>query len=129
MIEKEIKKHEGNFSEDGLWTKLKRLALQLGSRTVYTVLLLYYAYKRKDTPRWAKNVILGVLGYFITIIDVIPDFTPFLGYTDDLGILFFGLSTITAYINDEVRQNARTTLDRWFDVLDENALLEIDDRL
>ncbi len=128
-MKQDIKKYEPEFSEGGFWRKLKRFAVQIGSKPVYAVLLLYYAYKRKDTPLWAKRVILGSLGYFVTIIDVIPDFTPFLGYTDDFGILLVGLSTIAVYVNDEVRGNAREKLEQWFEVVDENLLMEIDDRL
>ena len=32
-----------------------RLAKTAGLRTVYTALLLYYAYERKETPKWAKK--------------------------------------------------------------------------
>ncbi len=128
-MEQDMKQYEPAYSERGLWNKLKRFARNAGAKTVYAILLLFYAYKRKDTPLWAKRVILGSLGYFITIFDAIPDLTPFIGYTDDFGILIVGLTTIGAYINEEVRQNARAKLDQWFEVVDENLLTEIDDRL
>jgi len=53
---------------------------------------------------------VGALGYLLTPIDTIPDLTPFLGYTDDLGILSYALVMIAAYINDEVRQKAQRKL-------------------
>lgn len=30
---------------------------------------------------------LGALGYFISVLDVIPDFAPIVDYSDDLGVL------------------------------------------
>lgn len=35
-----------------------------------------------------KALVIGALIYFINPIDVIPDITPFLGFTDDLGIVY-----------------------------------------
>ena len=87
---------------------------------------MWFAFKRKDTPAWAKKIILGVLAYFLAPIDMIPDLSPFIGFTDDLGVLSIGLVTIAAYINQEVRTNARTQLSKWFNEYDETELDEID---
>lgn len=126
---KNYKKYIPNFSETGLWKKLTKHTKQLGQRTIYSVLLLFYAYKRKETPYWAKNIVLGVLGYLITPIDFIPDLTPIIGYTDDLGILSFGLVTIACFVDQEVKTEARTKLSSWFGELDEDAIAEVDSQL
>lgn len=128
-MKKIIEKYKDRFSEVKLWSKLKNYAKQAGLKTVYSALLLFYAYKRSDTPAWAKRVIFGVLGYFISPIDIIPDLTPLIGYTDDLGMLGLGLATIAFYINDEVKTNARAQLDKWFGDYDEDELKEVDDQL
>lgn len=128
-MKKIIEKYKDRFSEVKLWSKLKNYAKQAGLKTVYTVLLLFYAYKRSDTPAWAKRVIFGVLGYFIAPIDIIPDLTPIIGYTDDLGILGLGLATIAFYVNDEVKANARAQLAKWFGDFDEDELKEVDEQL
>lgn len=117
------------FSELKLWEKLKNYAKQIGIKAVYSILLMYYAYKRKDTPGFAKRIILGTLGYFIALIDFIPDLTPFIGLTDDITILGIGLATVAAYINDEVRLKARTELKEWFSDIDEETIGEIDQKL
>jgi len=80
---------DNSIEASSLWKKLSKFAQKIGLKAVYSALLLYYAFKRKDTPVWAKRVITGVLAYFIAPIDAIPDLTPFLGFTDDLGILGF----------------------------------------
>jgi uncharacterized membrane protein YkvA (DUF1232 family) len=74
-------------------------------------------------------VVLGALGYFLSPIDAIPDLTPFLGYTDDLGVLSFGLVLIAGYINEEVRGSARKQMTKWFGKINENELDEVDDSL
>ncbi|MCB0585073.1 MAG: DUF1232 domain-containing protein, partial [Phaeodactylibacter sp.] len=104
-------------------------AKQAGVKTVYSALLLFYAYRRKETPTWAKSIVLGTLGYFLAPFDALPDLTPIIGYTDDLGVLSFGLVTIACYINEGVRTNARKQLGRWFKDYAEEDLLEVDSKL
>ncbi|MDV7402173.1 DUF1232 domain-containing protein, partial [Arthrospira platensis SPKY1] len=66
--------------ERQLWNKIKRFAKAAGVKTVYSVLLLFYAFQRKETPAWAKNIILGALAYFISPLDFLPDLTPVFGF-------------------------------------------------
>ncbi|MGH1437089.1 MAG: YkvA family protein [Lewinella sp.] len=124
-----IEKYRNHFSDKRFWAKLRNHAHNIGVKIVYSALLLFYAYRRKETPLYARSIILGVLGYFLAPIDLIPDLTPILGYTDDLGVLGFGLVTIAAYVNQDVRQKARGRLDQWFGDYNEAELEEVDDRL
>ncbi|MEM6398471.1 MAG: YkvA family protein [Bacteroidota bacterium] len=117
------------FTESGFWQKLSQSAGRAGQKLVYSALLLYFAYKRKETPQWAKRVVLGSLGYLIMPLDFIPDLSPILGYTDDVGVISFGLVTIAAYVNEEVRTKARAKLGTWFGETDEKLLEEVDDKL
>ncbi len=128
-MQKKLSKYISFFSDTKFWDKLKSLIQQLGQRTIYSILLLYYAFKREDTPVWAKNIILGVLGYLISPFDALPDLTPVLGYTDDLGVLAFGLATVATFINDEVREKALGKMNRWFTLIDRKALEEVDKKL
>jgi len=124
-----FKKYIKGFSEHGMWEKISKYAKKTGQQTIYTVLLLYYAFKRNDTPQWAKNIIIGTIGYFISPIDAIPDLTPIIGYTDDIGVLSFGLVTIACYVNKEVKSQARIQLGKWFKDFQEEDLKAIDEKL
>ena len=124
-----FKKFADFFSENEFFNKVKFYSRQAGLKTVYTAMLLFYAFKRKETPLWARNIILGTLGYFIAPIDALPDLTPILGYTDDVGVLGFGLVTIACYVNDEVKINARKHLKKWFGEYDLAELQEVDQQL
>ncbi len=112
-----------------LMERIKSLAGNLGKRMVYMLLLFFYAFKRKDTPGWARNIIMGSLAYFLAPLDGIPDLTPFLGYTDDMGVLSFGLVAIAAYINDDVKINARKTLKNIFGDLDMKIVHSVEDSI
>jgi len=129
MMENPFQKYAGQFSEKKLFIKLGRFARQAGIKTVYSALLMYYAFTRKETPNWARSIIIGVLGYFISPIDWIPDLTPIIGFTDDLGVLSFGLITIACFISDEVRIKARKRMKAWFGELDLKELADVDDKL
>jgi len=125
----DFRKYRNKFSKERLAQKVNNTFGKLGQKVVYTVLLLYYAYGNKDTPSWAKNIIIGALGYFLSPIDAIPDLSPFLGYTDDIGILSFGLVTIACYITDTVRSQAEQKLKSFFGVVDETVIAEVNKTL
>lgn len=102
------------YSEERLRDKLSRHALAAGRDAVEKALLLYFALQREETPAWAKATIIGALGYFITPVDAILDITPGIGYIDDLGVLAFALATVSASVDDAVRQRAAARLRAWF---------------
>jgi len=129
VMGKDLIPYQKKFSVSRFWIFVKRKAGRTGQQIIYAALLLYYAYHRKETPRWAKMVIAGALGYLLAPIDGIPDMTPIIGYTDDLGVLSFALVTIAGYVNQDVKMEAKTRLKKWFDSVDENSLMQIDDRL
>ncbi len=101
------------YSEAGYWQKLKGYASAAGREVVERSLQLYYAAQAEQTPTWAKTVIYGALGYFISIIDAVPDITPFVGYTDDLGVLVAALAAVAANVTPDVKQQARDKTSRW----------------
>ena len=76
-----------HYDEDSFWKKLKHLASNVGSKVLYPALQLYYLLQAKDVPVKAKTLIVGALGYLILPVDMVPDFIPALGFTDDLSAL------------------------------------------
>ena len=119
-------KFSKQFSTEALWKKFKGFAQLIGTKTTYTVLLLFYTFEKKETPKWAKRVILGALGYFVSPIDAIPDLTPLLGYTDDIGVLALGLVAIAGHVNMDVRIKARKKIKELFGSVNLKDLEEID---
>lgn len=117
------------FTQGNFWAKLRRFATSVGSRGLYTALLLYFAYQRKDTPSWAKRIVLGTLGYLVAPFDALPDLSPFIGFTDDIGVLSFGLVTIAAYVNDEVKSKARGQMTKMFGGIKEEDIAAVEEKL
>jgi uncharacterized membrane protein YkvA (DUF1232 family) len=110
-------------------SSIKAFISKTGISLTYSALLLYYAYKRSDTPSWAKRIIAGSLGYLIAPLDALPDITPILGFTDDLGVLSYGLVTLAAYVNTDVRVKARKKLTSWLGKIDLERLRAVDDKI
>jgi len=102
------------FSEEKFWDKVKKYAMKAGKKVILKALTMYYTMQDKDTPIWAKGVIVGALGYFICPLDAIPDITPVVGYSDDLGVLAAAMATVAMYIKPEHRQKAENTWRGWF---------------
>lgn len=103
------------FTEDSFWEKVKNFALAAGRELIEKALWLYYAAQRPETPMWAKGIIYSALVYFISPLDAVPDITPIVGYTDDLGAIAAAIATVSAYITSEVKADAAKKLKDWFD--------------
>ena len=98
------------FNFKSLISYTKNFLAKTSTKGLYIVLLLYYAYNGSDVPSWAKKIIIGALAYFVSPLDSIPDLTPFLGMTDDLGVLAFAVVTNSCYVNDDIRTQATKKL-------------------
>ncbi len=68
---------------------------------------LYKAYRDPRVPWYVKLIILLLLGYFISPIDLIPDFIPIIGYLDDILIVSVTIYLIIKLIPREVFQDCR----------------------
>jgi uncharacterized membrane protein YkvA (DUF1232 family) len=110
----EQSRYSGHYSPARFWHKLAGHAKSAGRATLEKSLYLFYAAQSPATPAWARRIIYGALGYFIFPVDAIPDFIPFAGYTDDLGVMAAALATVAFYITPEVKARARHKLDQWF---------------
>jgi len=108
------------YSEENFWNKVKNYAVKAGKSVIVQALTLYYTLQDKDTPKWAKAIIIGALGYFIFPLDAIPDITPVVGYSDDLGALAWATATVTFYIKPEHRKKAEDKWKEWFGRLEGN---------
>jgi uncharacterized membrane protein YkvA (DUF1232 family) len=77
-----------------------------------SVNLLYLAYKHKGTPWYAKVLIIIVVTYALSPIDLIPDFIPILGYLDDLLLIPLGVTASMKLIPKNVIDECRQDLEK-----------------
>ncbi len=80
------------------------------------VIALGLAARDPRTPRLAKLVVLAIIAYAISPIDLIPDFVPVLGYLDELILLplaiRFALRLIPEHVLADARQRAPQAIRR-----------------
>lgn len=124
-VPQNIESYQSNYSESGLWKKVKSVAKKAGIKTIYMVLLLHYVLKSPDVPLEDKARIYGALGYFILPIDLIPDFIPAVGYSDDVAALAFALHAVWKNVTPEIKEQAQRKLREWFGSFDPNELENI----
>lgn len=105
--EETIKDYTDKYSEDGLWEKIKKYAAKIGLDVVYKALQLFYVAQSPNCPMRVRAGIYGALGYLIAPIDFIPDILLGVGYTDDAAAIAFAILLAQAYINDDIRKQAR----------------------
>ncbi len=110
----ENKQYEQEYSEDSFWDKVKNFALTAGEDIIGHALQLYYVGVDPNTKKSDKLKIYGALGYFISMIDAIPDITPIVGYADDLGVVMLIYSSIKSQITEEHRRKSSEKLRQWF---------------
>lgn len=122
------KDYSTSFSEESFWEKVKKYGKKAGVSVVYAALLLFYTLQKKETPLWAKTVIIGALGYFIFPVDLIPDIAPG-GYVDDFGGMIGALATVAMYIDEEVKEKARNRIRIWFGESAVSETILVDDKL
>lgn len=108
MAKKEIDTavYVDKYSDEGLMSKVKRVGKKMGGKLLYNVYVLYYVLKSRDVPVKVKAEILGALGYVLVPLDLIPDFIPVAGFTDDLAAVAFAVHSARAQITSGIQQQA-----------------------
>ena len=79
----------------------------MGRKVLYPALQLYFLLQAKDVPVKAKTLIIGALGYLILPTDMVPDFIPALGFTDDLTALMVALRTLNKHLTPDINARAK----------------------
>jgi uncharacterized membrane protein YkvA (DUF1232 family) len=130
-INEELKnqKYADAYSEEKLFDKIIRFAKILGIRLIYVALLLYYVLQKAEVPVKSKLIIYGALGYFILPFDLVPDSIPGIGHIDDMAVLLSAIASVAFYIDQDVKNKAKSKLNDWFGAYNEDELTEIDSKI
>lgn len=88
--------------------KIKEWAATLKRKLV----VMHLAYRNPNTPWYAKALIILIIAYALSPVDLIPDFIPVLGLLDDLILLpiaiYFVVKLIPEQVMDEASKKAAT---------------------
>ena len=73
---------------------------------MYNVLILYYVMMAPGVPLGIKTAIVGALAYVIVPVDLIPDFIPVAGYTDDMAAIVSAVGMVADLITPDIKRKA-----------------------
>ena len=121
-----VGKYEKEHDEKRFWNKIKKVGSKIGVTPIYLVFSLYHAIKSKSIPMVNKAPIAGALGYFISVIDIVPDITPLVGYCDDVTIVVGALAAIATQITEEIREEAKASTRKIFPEITDEEFTIID---
>ena len=91
------------------WAMLRRIGRRLPF--AQDALSAYYCAIDPQTDRRVKLTLAGALAYFVMPVDLMPDFLPLLGFTDDAAVIAAALAAVSRSIRPEHREQARRNLD------------------
>ena len=96
--------------ERGFWKKLLKLAGTIPFAE--DLAAAYFCAVDPATPTRVKGVLLAALAYFVTPVDLIPDFVAGLGFTDDAAVLAAAIALVSRHVKPEHIARARAALER-----------------
>lgn len=92
-----------------MWEQIKRWARQLESEGM----ALWFSCRHPGMPWLPKIFALLVVGYFLSPIDLIPDFIPVIGYLDDLILVPIGIYLTLKLVPQQVIEESRARARDW----------------
>jgi uncharacterized membrane protein YkvA (DUF1232 family) len=98
LPEKELNEMETKLLSHDVDVKLKHNRTHVKGLFKHIIALKYYMMD-KNVKWYKKSVVIAALVYFISPLDVMPDFVPFVGYLDDLGVIAWTIK----FLGKEIR--------------------------
>ena len=102
---------DSSVIDEGLFQRLLRRA---GRTIASPALEALEMVLDQTTPPQARLTMLAALTYLLIPTDLIPDFLPVAGFSDDLVALTAVIGLCSKHITPEIRRRAQRRLDRWF---------------
>ena len=107
----DLQSYADGYDESSLMDKMCRFAGKIGKGLLVQALLLKKALCKDEVPVQSKLMIMGALAYLICPVDLIPDFIPAAGYTDDAAALATAYRMVQMYVTEEDRRAAQAELE------------------
>jgi len=105
--------YEKYYDENNFLTKLRKLVFRLGEEVVIHVLMLWFLLLSGKVPLKTRLLIMAALGYLVMPADLVSDFIPALGFTDDVAFLTYAFNQTSHYMDESIRKKAVEKLQRW----------------
>tara|TARA_B100000700_G_C14903010_1_gene788297 strand:- start:594 stop:1007 length:414 start_codon:yes stop_codon:yes gene_type:complete len=94
--------------------RLKKILLRAGRTLAKPAIEAFELMMDISTPYQVRFSLFTALTYLIMPMDLIPDFIPVAGFSDDLVAITAVISLWSNYMTNEIKTRARIKLDKWF---------------
>lgn len=121
IFKNNLEKYASYYNPNSLFDIITKYAKKAGVKTVYIVLVLYYASFDNSLPVKDRLMVVAALGYFILPFDLIPDALPG-GFADDAAAALYVVKHIWNNLSDDTFRKARQKLTEWFGNVDSSLL-------
>jgi len=105
--------YEKYYEEHNFLTKLKKIIFKLSEEVVIHTLMLWFLLLSGKVPIKTRLLIVAALGYLVMPADLVSDFIPALGFTDDVAFLTYTFNQTTRYMDKSIRKKAVEKLQKW----------------
>ena len=95
---------------------LKKVLIHAGRKIAQPALEAFEIIIDTSTPPQVIVSMIGALAYLIMPIDLIPDFIPAAGFSDDLVALTAVITLWRNHLTPEIRFKAKSRLDKWLPI-------------
>ena len=102
---------ESSVVDEGV---LKKILLKAGRAIAQPALEGFELIMDNSTPPQVRLSIMGALTYLIVPVDLIPDFIPASGFSDDFVAITAVIGLWQHHITPEIKFRAKSKLDKWF---------------
>ena len=118
---KNIKQYIDFYDELELFSMLKVAGKKLGSQVILYALIMVTLIGDSKIPMKVRLVFMAAIGYLILPTDIVADFLPVIGFTDDIAFLTYVVSSASEYITPEVRDRAKDKMEKWINNVADDA--------
>ncbi len=108
--EKKLLNYSKHYNEKRLFRKLKIISGKISTVVLFYILILFNLISDKSVPIKTRVIFIAALGYLIFPSDLIADFIPGLGFTDDAALIAYAISTATEYVTPDLKERTLNTL-------------------
>jgi uncharacterized membrane protein YkvA (DUF1232 family) len=108
--QEDMDQYAQHYTEQDFRQKITSLPRAAGQAVVEKAVTLYVILTDRETPMWARALIIGVLGYFICPLDAVPDVIPVLGYVDDVGAMGLVLTQLDRFVTPGMQDRVQALL-------------------
>jgi uncharacterized membrane protein YkvA (DUF1232 family) len=94
----------------GFLPKIRKVAAKIPFAA--DALSVFWCVRDKQTPTAAKGLMFAALAYFVLPTDVIPDFLPAIGFTDDAAVIAALLAVVGKSVKPRHKEAAEAFLEK-----------------